>query len=131
MRHCPCLYDPAHGFRGYDSHVRGADGLDYDERNTLPGCPLCDGSGGHDPLPDLLAITDDGAAARWVRDHIWQATGPLRGAEGWHHSFVRLLAIDVPTDGVVLYNVVLMQGSVLSWGEIAEVFRPRSQQSLF
>jgi hypothetical protein len=44
------------------------DEVDYDARNSVNGCELCDGSGTYDPLPKLLELTDDEAAERWVAD---------------------------------------------------------------
>jgi hypothetical protein len=130
VRRCPCLYDPDHGFRGYDSHSWDrADGRDYDERNAIPGCPLCACTGRYDCLPELLATHDDAAAVAWIKDKILLGAGPLH-ARG-------LVLLDPgalrrrPVDGVVLYNVDLMQGGVIAWRDIAEVFRPRVQQSFF
>ncbi len=47
-RRCPCLYDPEYGFQGYESHSFSngeAEVDDYDERNSVKGCELCNGSG--------------------------------------------------------------------------------------
>ena len=77
-RRCPCLYDPEHGFQGYRSHSYDydEDREDYDSFNAVPSCELCAGSGTHDPLPELLGISDDSAAARWVEEHIQRGAGP-------------------------------------------------------
>ena len=131
VRRCPCLWDPEHGFRGYDdtSWERG-DGCDYDEHHALAGCPLCTGTGRHDRLPELLAIQYDEAAARWIKDRILLGAGPLRADEGWYYSTLERFA-GRPVEGVVLYNMGLMQGGVITWRDIAEVFRPRAQQRFF
>lgn len=131
VRRCPCLYDPDYGFQGYDSHSWDrTDGRDYDEHNAIPGCPLCAGTGRHDRLPELLVIHDDTAAATWIQDKIWLGAGPLRAHEGWYYSTLERFD-DRRVEGVVLYNVDLMQGGVIAWRDIAEVFRPRVQQSFF
>ena len=61
-RRCPCVYDPEHGFRGYESHSYSNsedDVGDYDARNSLAGCELCGGSGTYDPLSQLTAGPQD------------------------------------------------------------------------
>lgn len=131
VRRCPCLYDLHHGFRGYDSHSRDRTvGRDHDERNAIPGCPLCAGTGRHDRLPELLAIHDDATAADWIKDKILLGAGPLRPHDGWYYSTLERSG-GRPVDGVVLYNVALMQGGVIAWSDVAELFRPRVQQSFF
>ena len=131
VRRCPCLYDPDHGFRGYDSHSWDRDdGRDYDERNAISGCPLCGGTGRHDRLPELLAIHDDTTAACWIKDKILLGAGPLRAHDGWYYSTLERFD-GRRVDGVVLYNVELMQGGVIAWRDVAEIFRPRVQQSFF
>lgn len=131
VHRCPCLYDPDRGFQGYDSHSWDrAHGRDYDERNAVLGCPLCAGTGRHDRLPELLAISDDTAAAHWIKDKILLGAGPLRANEGWYYSTLERFD-GRRVEGVVLYNVELMKGGVLAWRDVAEVFRPRVQQSFF
>ncbi|MDQ3964624.1 MAG: hypothetical protein M3277_12060 [Actinomycetota bacterium] len=131
VRRCPCLYDLDHGFRGYASHSWDrADGRDYDARNAVPGCPLCAGTGRHDRLPELLTIKDDAVAAHWIKDKILLGAGPLRGHGGWYHSTLERSG-GRRVDGVVLYNVTLLQGGIIAWMDVAEVFRPRVQQSFF
>lgn len=131
VRRCPCLHDPDHGFRGYDSHSWGrTDGRDYDERNAIPACTLCAGTGRHDRLPELLAIHDDTTAATWIKDKILLGAGPLRAREGWYYSTLERFD-DRRVEGVVLYNVDLMHGGVIAWRDVVEVFRPRVQQSFF
>ena len=131
VRRCPCLYDPDHGFRGYDSHGWDrANGRDYDECNAVTGCSLCGGTGRHDRLPELLAIHDDTAAADWIKDKILLGAGPLRAHEGWYYSTLERFD-GRRADGVVLYSVDLMQGGVIAWRDVAEVFRPRVQPSFF
>ena len=63
-RRCPCLYDEAYGFGGYDRHDFGAD----DSDNAVGACELCGGSGNYDPLPQLLELHDDKTAAAWVAE---------------------------------------------------------------
>ena len=68
-RRCPCLYDSEHGFQGYESHSYSngeAEVDDYDERNSVMNCQLCNGSGNYDPVPQLLELTDDKAAEAWI-----------------------------------------------------------------
>ncbi len=82
-RRCPCLYDPEHGFKGYGSHRWGSaddeDEDDYDPRNAVPECDLCNGSGTHDPLPELLELTDDREAERWIADELPRIETTVRG----------------------------------------------------
>ena len=78
-RRCPCLYDPEHGFQGYESHSysNGEDEVDdYDERNSVKDCELCGGSGNYDPLPKLLELTDDKAAEAWIVEELPRSSGP-------------------------------------------------------
>lgn len=136
---CPCLYDPEHGFRGYGTHRHDCEDEteDYDEVNAVSGCPLCGGTGTHDPLPDLLATTDDDAAARWVEEHIQRGAGPCdhwRGfpETGWYYNALSYSrSSKTKPRGVTVFNYDLMLGGTITYGEIAERFRPRVQASLF
>lgn len=94
-RRCPCLYDPVHGFRGYETHAYGSDEDedvdDYDVRNTVDGCELRGGSGSYEPLPKLLELTDDKAAAAWVAEELSRGAGPCDhwtgfSQEGWYYD---------------------------------------------
>ena len=69
------------------------------------GRELCDGSGTYDPLPKLLELTDDKAAEGWMPKSCQAA--------------------------LVVYNPDLTLGGVISWLEIAGLFRERVQVSLF
>ena len=131
-RRCPCLYDPAFGFKGYRSHTWGdEDELDYDARNAIPRCRLCSGTGTHDPLPELLELRDDAAAARWVEEHLPKGAGPTR-IEGWYYSALGYARTSKKTPaGVTLFNYDTMQGGTIAWLELADRFRPRTQSSLF
>jgi hypothetical protein len=139
-RRCPCLYDPTYGFQGYGSHSysSGEDGEidDYDARSSVAGCELCDGSGTFDPLPQLLALRDDAAASAWVAKELskssescdrWRAFPE----PGWYFDSIGYRASKGGVQGVMLYNPDLMLGGVVSWLEIADLFRPRAQSSLF
>jgi hypothetical protein len=76
-RRWPCPYDPASRIQGYGIHsFAGDDDLDdYDERG-VNGCELRGGSGNYDPLPQLLALSDDKAAERWVAEELPRSSGP-------------------------------------------------------
>lgn len=136
---CPCLYDPEHGFQRYATHR-----YDYDEEtddhhslNAVPNCELCRGSGTHDALPELLAIRDDAAAARWVEEHIQRGAGPCdhwRGFRegGWYYNALSYSrSSKSKPSGVMVFNYDLMLGGTITYAEIAERFRPRVQSSLF
>lgn len=134
---CPCLYDPEHGFQGYGTHSVGDDEDDYDVRNSLDGCDLCDGSGTYDPLPQLLELADDIAAAAWVAEQMPRSSGPCNQwpgfpEPGWYYD-----ALDYnrhgkgSVRGVTLYNPDGMVGGIITWLEIADLFRLRRQVSLF
>lgn len=132
-RRCPCLYDDAYGFRGYAALDVGADDAD----NAIALCELCRGSGTYDPLPQLRALTDDKVAAQWVAAELPKSAGPCdlwRGfpEAGWHYDALGYNRHS-PTQvrGVMVYNVGHMRGGVISWLEVAELFRPRTQSSLF
>ena len=138
-RRCPCLYDPAYGFQGYESpsFANDDDVDDYDVRNSVHGCELCDGSGTYDPLPQLIELTDDKAAEAWVGEELPKSSGPCDHwtgfpETGWYYDglgYNRHGKGSVP--GVTVYNPERMLGGVISWLEIAELFRPRVQSSLF
>jgi len=137
-RRCPCLYDPAYGFRGYETHSFIDDvHVDFDVRNSVDGCELCGGSGSYDPLPQLLDLADDAAAERWVAEELPRSSGPCdlwRGfpEAGWYYDALGYSrAGKGRVRGVTLYNPGRMLGGVISWSEIAELFRPRMQSSLF
>ena len=132
-RRCPCLYDEAHGFPGYESHRFDED----DSSNALDACELCGGSGNYDPLPQLLEIHDDNGAATWVAEELPKSAGPcdLRTGfpeKGWHYEALGYHRKGKgAARGVTLYNVHQMAGGVITWLEIADLFRPRVQSSLF
>lgn len=140
-RRCPCLYDPDHGFQGYDPHSYESDEDDkvddYDVRNSVDGCALCDGSGSYDPLPKLLELTDDKATEAWVAGELPRSSGPCDHwtgfpESGWYYDALGYNRIaKSPVRGVTLYNPDLMLGGVITWSEIAGLFRPRMQSSLF
>lgn len=138
-RRCPCLYDAEFGFQGYGTHsFTGDDDVDdYDARNSVDGCELCGGSGTHDPLPQLLELTDDAAAARWVAEELPRSSGPCDlwtgfPERGWYYDALGYNRHSKgKCNGVTVYNPYRMLGGVVDWSEIAELFRPRVQSSLF
>ena len=139
-RRCPCLYDPEYGFQGYESLSFSNDDDevdDYDERNSVKDCALCDGSGNYDPLPQLLELTDDKAAEAWIVEELPRSSGPCDlwtgfPEEGWYYDALGYNRVGKgPVRGVTLYNPEQMLGGVISWLEIADLFRPRVQSSLF
>jgi hypothetical protein len=139
-RRCPCLYDSEYGFQGYESHSysNGDDDVDdYDERNSVKNCDLCGGLGNYDPLPKLLELTDDKAAEAWIAEELPRSSGPCGhwtgfADEGWHYDALGYNRVGRgPVRGVTLYNPEQMLGGVISWLEIADLFRPRVQSSLF
>ena len=138
-RRCPCLYDAAYGFQGYDSHAFGVheDIDDYDIRSSVDGCELCAGSGNYDPLPQLLELSDDREAERWVAEELPRSSGPCDHwtgfpEEGWYYDALGYNRHDnAKCNGVTIYNPDRMLGGVITWAEIAELFRPRSQSVLF
>jgi hypothetical protein len=139
-RRCPCLYDSDYGFQGYESHSYSNgddDEVDYDERNSVKDCELCDGSGTYDPLPKLLDLTDDKAAETWIVEELPRSSGPCDHwtgfpAEGWYYDTLGYNRSGKGSvRGVTLYNPEQMLGGVISWLEIADLFRPRVQSSLF
>jgi hypothetical protein len=87
-RRCPCLYDADYGFQGYETHSFGADDDvdNYDVRNSVDGCELCGGSGTYDPLPELLELTDDKSAERWVEEALPRSSGPCDHWTGFPES---------------------------------------------
>jgi 5-methylcytosine-specific restriction endonuclease McrA len=139
-RRCPCLYDPEHGFQGYASHSysNAEDKVDdYDTRNSVNDCELCDGSGNYDPLPKLLELTDDKAAEAWISGELPRSSGPCDlwsgfPEEGWYYDALGYNRVGKRSvRGVTVYNPERMLGGVISWLEIADLFRPRLQSSLF
>lgn len=140
-RRCPCLYDAEHGFQGYESHSYASeeddDDDDYDKRNSVDGCDLCGGSGRYDPLPKLLELADDKAAEAWIAEELPRSSGPCDHwtgfpEAGWYYDALGYNRVGKgPVRGVTVYNPDLMLGGVISWLEIADVFRPRVQSSLF
>ena len=132
-RRCPCLCDEARGFRGYDSHDFGSDGSE----NAIVACKLCGGSGNNDPLPQLLELNDDKAAAAWVAEELPKSAGPCDLWTGFPEHGWQYEALGYHRQGkgavrgVTLYNLEQMTGGVITWIEIADFFRPRVQSSLF
>lgn len=132
-RRCPCLYDESQGFRGYDSHDLGAD----DSDNAVGACVLCGGSGTYDPLPQLFELTDDKAAAAWVAEHLPKSAGPCDlgtgfPETGWFYNALGYNRVGKGlVRGVTVYNPEQMIGGVISWLEVADLFRPRAQSCLF
>lgn len=110
---------------------------DYDERNSVKDCELCNGSGDYDPLPQLLELTDDKAAEAWIVEQLPRSSGPCDlwtgfPEEGWYYDALGYNRVGKgPVRGVTLYNPKQMLGGVISWLEIADLFRPRVQSSLF
>lgn len=140
QRRCPCLYDSEHGFRGYESHSYSNGNVeidDYDERNSVKDCELCNGSGNYDPLPQLLKLTDDKAAEEWIVEELPRGSGPCDmwtgfPEKGWYYDALGYNRVcKGPVRGVTVYNPDQMQGDIISWLEIADLFRPRVQSSLF
>lgn len=139
-RRCPCLYDSDYGFQGYQSHTysnRDDEVDDYDERNSVDDCDLCAGLGSYDPLAKLLELTDDKAAEAWISEELPRSSGPCDHwtgfpQAGWYYDALGYNRVGKgPLRGVTLYNPELMQGGVISWLEIDDLFRPRAQSSLF
>ena len=134
-RRCPCLYDPAHGFTGHDPP--SSDEEDPDVTNSIDGCELCGGTGKYDPLPKLVALTDDQAAERWVVHELPKSAGSCDHwtgfpEEGWYYDALGYNRHGKgAVRGVALYNPNRMLGGVITWAEIADLFRPRMQSSLF
>jgi hypothetical protein len=110
---------------------------DYDERNSVKSCGLCGGSGDYDPLPKLIELTDDKAAEAWIANELPRSSGPCDHwtgfpEEGWYYDALGYNRVGRgPVRGVTLYNPEQMLGGVISWLEIADLFRPRVQSSLF
>lgn len=136
----PCLYDPEYGFQGYQSHSfsNADDDIDdYDERNCVKNCELCGGSGSYDPLPNLLELKEDKAAEKWIADELPRSSGPCDywtgfPEEGWYYDALGYNRVgNGKCNGVTLYNPDRMLGGVITWDEIADLFRPRVQSSLF
>ena len=138
-RRCPCLYDSEYGFQGYESHSYSdaAEVDDYDERNSLKNCELCDGSGTYDPLPRLLELNDDKVAEAWIAEELPRSSGPCEHwtefpGDGWYYDALGYNRhAKSAVRGVTVYNSDQMQGGVITWQEIADLFRPRVQSSLF
>ncbi len=138
-RRCPCLYDAEYGFQGHESQSFSNydEVADFDERNSVKSCELCGGSGNYDPLPKLVELTDDKAAEAWIAEELPRSSGPCDlwtgfPENGWYYDalgYNRSGKGDVR--GVAIYNPDLMQGGVITWLEIADLFRPRVQSSLF
>jgi hypothetical protein len=111
--------------------------VDHDIRNSVKNCELCNGSGNYDPLPQLLELTDDKAAEAWVVEELPRSSGPCDlwtgfPEEGWYYDALGYNRVGKgPVRGVTLYNPDLMLGGVILWLEIADLFRPRVQSSLF
>lgn len=139
-RRCPCLYGPEHGFEGYESrsYSSGEDVVhDYGERNSVKGCELCGGSGTYDPLPRLLELTDDKEAESWVADELPKSAGSCNHwtgfpESGWYYDALGYNRVGKgAVRGVTVYNPDPMLGGVITWAEIAELFRPPVQSQLF
>lgn len=103
----------------------------------MKNCELCNGSGSYDPLPQLLELTDDKAAEAWIAEELPRSSGPCdlwRGfpEKGWYYDALGYKRVAKrPVRGVILYNPNLMLGGLISWLEIADLFRQRVQSSLF
>ena len=138
-RRCPCLYDAAFGFQGYEAHSYASDEEvdDHDARNSVAGCELCGGSGNYDPLPQLLELTDDRTAERWIVEELPKSSGPCDHwtgfpEGGWYHDALGYNRHGKgAVRGVTVYSPDRMLGGVITWAEIADLFRPRVQSSLF
>ena len=100
-------------------------------------CVLCGDSGRYDPLPKLLELTDDNAAAAWVSEELPRGAGPCDHwtdfpESGWYYDALGYNRVGKgPVRGVTLYNPEAMLGGVITWFEIADLFRPRVQSTLF
>ena len=135
-RRCPCLYDPDFGFKGYDLRLDDEE-CDLDEQNSVAGCALCGGTGKHDRVPELVSLTDDKKAAAWVAEHFTKSSGPCDRwsdfpEKGWYCDALGYNRVGKGSvRGVTVYNPDRMQGGVITWLEIADLFRPRVQSSLF
>ncbi len=82
-------------------------------------------------MPELVALRDDLAAAAWVAEHFSRGSGPA-GIDGWYYNALSYTRHSEKTPGGVrLYNYDTMEGGTLTWLEIADRFRPRTQSSLF
>lgn len=103
----------------------------------MKGCQLCGGSGDYDPLPNLLELTDDKAAEAWIAEELSRSSGPCGlwtgfPEKGWYYDALGYNRVGkAPVRGVTLYNPERMLGGVISWLEVADLFRPRVQSSLF
>ena len=52
------------------------DAGDCDARNSVDGFEICGGTWDHDPLRQLLELTNDKAAERWVAEELPRSSGP-------------------------------------------------------
>ncbi|MBA2312949.1 MAG: hypothetical protein H0V97_09155 [Actinobacteria bacterium] len=133
--------DADHGFQGYESHSYATgdddDVDDLDVRNSVDGCDLCGGSGSYDPLPRLLDLTDAKAVEAWIAEEVPRSSEPCDHwtgfpERGWYYDALGYNRVGKgPVRGVTLYNPDLMMGGVITLLEIADLFRPRVQSSLF
>ena len=100
-------------------------------------CNLCGGSGTYDPLPQLLELSDDKAAERWIAEELPRSSGPCDlwtgfQEQGWYYDALGYNRNgNGKCRGVTVYNPERMLGGVITWSEIAELFRPRAQPGLF
>ena len=133
---CKCLYDPDFGFKGYDLLLDDEE-RDLDEQNSVTDCALCGGTGTHDRLPELVSLIDDKKAEVWVAEQFRKSSGPCDHwpgfpEEGWYCDSLGYNRTGKDAGrGITLYNIDFMKGGIITWLEIADVFRPRVQSVLF
>ena len=107
------------------------------QRERDISCERCDGSGTYDPLPQLLQLADDKDAEAWVTEELPRCAGPCDlwtdfPEQGWYYDALGYNRVGKgPVRGVTVYSPEQMLGGVVSWLEIADLFRPRVQSSLF
>lgn len=103
----------------------------------MKSCELCDGSGDYDPLPKLLELSDDKAVEAWIAEELPRSSGPCDHwtgfpEKGWYYDALGYNRYGNGTcNAVAVYNPDRMLGGVITWTEIAGLFRPRTQSSLF
>ena len=72
-----------------------------------------------------------------MREHLPRSAGPCDlwtgfPVEGWYYDALGYnRAGKSKVRGVILYNPTTMQGGTITWDDIADLFRPRVQSSLF
>ena len=88
-------------------------------------------------MPQLLELIDDKAAERWIVEELPKGSDPCDPwagfpEQGWYYDALGYNRHGkAKCNGMTVYNPERMLGGVITWTEIAELFRPRSQSSLF